>query len=136
MSTETLTYATEANPELQRHHWQGLAGLVCDHRPEWPVSEVIESLWLCRNKQTFPQLAQTALAIAMDPKYKTPAAIHMSAMGMFDGDREYIDPLELGFAFVAVEELAKTIMASGQISIDQWNAAMAAGAAWKEQAGK
>lgn len=77
------TFATEANPTLERHHWQGLAGLVASHRPEWPVSEVMEKLWMCRNLESFPDLARTALAVAMDRKYTTPASIHFAAAGLF-----------------------------------------------------
>jgi len=78
----TAPYATEANPGLQRHHWQALAGLVVDQRPEWPVAEVIEKLWMVRDCQTFPELARTALAVAMDRRHKTPASIHFAATGV------------------------------------------------------
>jgi hypothetical protein len=89
MSTETQTpapaanpYATEANPTLQRHHWQELACMVSSHRPEWPVSEVIEKLWLSRNLQPFPELARIALTVAMDPRHTSPAGIHFVAAGV------------------------------------------------------
>ncbi len=78
----SAAYATPTAPALQRHHWQGLACLVSDHRPEWPVADIIESLWLARHSQTFPQLASTALTVAMDPKYKTPGTIHLAATGV------------------------------------------------------
>jgi hypothetical protein len=75
-------FATDANPTLQRHHWQELACMVASHRPDWPVSEVIEKLWMCRNLQSFPELAQMALTVALDAKYKTPATIHFAAAGV------------------------------------------------------
>ena len=75
-------YATEANPTLERHHWQALACLIQDHRPDWPVAVVIEKLWMVRDSQPFPDLARIALTVAMNPKYKTPATIHFAAVGM------------------------------------------------------
>jgi hypothetical protein len=75
-------YATEANPTLQRHHWQHLASMVYSLRPEWAVSEIIEKLWLCRNMQTFPELARIALAVALDPRHTSPAGIHFVAAGV------------------------------------------------------
>lgn len=72
-------YATEANPELQRHHWQNLAGTVASFRPEWAIDRILDNLWGSRNKQTFPELAHIALAVAMNPKYKTPGAIGLAA---------------------------------------------------------
>lgn len=82
------TFATAANPTLKRHHWQELACMVASHRPEWPVSEIIEELWSSRNHQPFPELAQTALSVALDPKYNTPASIHFAASGIFSWTAE------------------------------------------------
>lgn len=67
---------------LERHHWQGLAGLVADVRPEWRVGEIMDKLLMCRDLQGYPDLARTALTAAMDPACKSPASIHFAAAGM------------------------------------------------------
>ena len=76
------TYATEATPQLRRHHWQNLAGMVCSFRPEWPIDDVLKALWASRNLQEFPELAKLALAAALDPRCKTAASIRMAAEGL------------------------------------------------------
>lgn len=78
-AAETNPYATAANPELQRQHWQNLAGVVSSFRPEWPIDRILDNLWGSRNKQTFPELAHIAVAVAMNQKYKTPGAISLAA---------------------------------------------------------
>lgn len=75
-------YATEAVPQLRRHHWQNLAGMVSGFRPEWPIDEVLESLWASRDLQDFPELAKLALAAALDPRCKTAASIRLAAQGL------------------------------------------------------
>ncbi|MFW0773554.1 hypothetical protein ACLRGI_10335 [Paenarthrobacter nitroguajacolicus] len=77
-------YGTEAHAELQRHHWQALANLVCGHRPDWPISDVIENLWDSRNKQSFPDLARTALMAAMNPANSAPVSIYFAAAGVME----------------------------------------------------
>lgn len=67
---------------LEHHHWQGLAGLVADHRPDWQVSDILDKLLMCQDLQGYPELARTALTVAMDPASKSPASIHFSAAGM------------------------------------------------------
>lgn len=67
---------------LERHHWQGLAGLVADHRPDWRVSDILDKLLMCEDLQPYPDLARTALYVAMDPAAKSPASIHFAAAGM------------------------------------------------------
>ncbi|WP_306916840.1 hypothetical protein [Arthrobacter sp. V4I6] len=39
-------------------------------------------LTMCKDLQTYPDLARTALLVAMDPASKSPAAIHFAAAGM------------------------------------------------------
>lgn len=76
------TYATEATPQLRRHHWQNLAGMVCSFRPEWAIDEVLEALWSARDLHSFPELAKLALAAALDPRCKTPGSIFLAAQGL------------------------------------------------------
>lgn len=75
-------YATESTPQLRRHHWQGLAGMVCSFRPEWPIDDVLDALWASRNLEDFPGLAKLAIAAALDPRCKTAASIRMAAAGV------------------------------------------------------
>lgn len=75
-------YATPANPTLQRHHWQNLAGFVQSLRPEWPVDRIIEELWTSGQRTPFPELSKTAVAVALDPRFKTPGSIHLAASGV------------------------------------------------------
>ncbi|MBO1269598.1 hypothetical protein [Arthrobacter cavernae] len=77
-------YATEANPQLQRHHWQNLGCLVASFRPEWPIDDILTKLFDARHKQTFPELAHIALAVAMNPQYKGPGAIYLMAAGVIE----------------------------------------------------
>ncbi len=67
---------------LDHHHWQGLAGLVSDVRPDWQVGEIMAKLLMCRDLQGYPDLARTALTVAMDPASKSPASIHFAAAGL------------------------------------------------------
>ena len=83
-ATLSSRFGTQTSPELQRHHWQALASLVCGHRPDWPISEVVENLWDSRNKQSFPDLARTALAAAMNPANSAPVAIYFAAAGIIE----------------------------------------------------
>lgn len=80
----TNPYGTTAHPEIQRHHWQGLAGMVASFRPEWDINKILDNLWWSRNEQSFPELAHIALTVAMDPRFKGPGAIGMMAAGVFD----------------------------------------------------
>jgi hypothetical protein len=73
-------YGTAANPELQRHHWQHLAGMVYSLRPEWAVSEIIEHLWWARDRRTFPELAQLGVAVALDPRCDSSVYIRIAAV--------------------------------------------------------
>lgn len=77
-------YATESTPQLRRHHWQNLAGLVCSFRPEWPIDDVLEALWASRNLQDFPELSRLALAAALDPRCKAASSIRMAARGLIE----------------------------------------------------
>lgn len=81
-AADSNPYATEANPNLQRHHWQALASEVNDFRPEWPISEIINTLWRCRGRASFPELTKTALTVAMSPKCKTPGALDLVLSGL------------------------------------------------------
>jgi hypothetical protein len=83
-SAQANPYATAANPELQRHHWQNLAGMVASFRPDWAIDRILDNLWGSRNKQTFPELAHIALTVAMNPKYKTPGAIGLAAAAVIE----------------------------------------------------
>jgi hypothetical protein len=67
---------------VQYHHWQGLACLIQDHRPDWAVEDILAKLLLCEDLQTYPDLAGTALLVAMNPDSATPAAIHFAAASM------------------------------------------------------
>jgi hypothetical protein len=67
---------------LEHHHWQGLAGLVAAHRPDWHVADILAKLKMCDDLQTYPDLARTALTVAMDPASKSPASIHFAAAGI------------------------------------------------------
>lgn len=67
---------------LKEHHWQALACLVADHRPEWEVHVILDKLLMCRDLQTYPDLARTALTAALDPASKSPASIHFAAAGL------------------------------------------------------
>lgn len=67
---------------LKHHHWQALACLVADHRPEWEVHVILDKLRMCEDLQTYPDLARTALCVAMDPAAKSPASIHFAAARM------------------------------------------------------
>jgi hypothetical protein len=67
---------------LEHHHWQGLAGLVVDVRPEWKVGDVMDKLLMCQDLQGYPDLARTALTVALDPASKSPASIHFAAAGL------------------------------------------------------
>ncbi|WP_156810633.1 hypothetical protein [Arthrobacter sp. FB24] len=77
-------YATATNPELERHHWQNLAGMVASFRPGWPIDRILANLWDARNKQSFPELAHVALAVAMNPKYNGPGAIYLAAAAVIE----------------------------------------------------
>jgi hypothetical protein len=70
-------YATEANPTLQRHHWQNLFGLIASIRPEWPFDGIVETVFGCRNLQPFPELAATAIRTAQTPRFNGPGAIRL-----------------------------------------------------------
>lgn len=80
MSTATLTRET---PKIQRHQWQALGCMVSSFRPDWDLEDIMQSLWDARDKQTFPELAQTALAVAMDPSWIAPCAIYFVAAGVY-----------------------------------------------------
>lgn len=75
-------YATEANPTLERHHWQALACLIQDHRPDWAVEDILTKLMLCKGLLPYPDLARTALTVAMNPASGTPAAIYFATLGV------------------------------------------------------
>jgi hypothetical protein len=75
-------YATEAAPQLRRHHWQNLAGVVCSFRPDWPIADVLDALWASRDRQDFPELARLALAAALDPRCKTAGSIRLATQGL------------------------------------------------------
>jgi hypothetical protein len=75
-------YATETTPTLKRHHWQALACLIQDHRPDWAVEDILTKLMLCKSLLPYPDLARTALIVAMDPASGTPAAIYFAALGV------------------------------------------------------
>lgn len=70
---------------LHHHHFQSLAGLVADLRPGWAVHDILDKLSMCADLQTFPDLARTALTVAMDPASKSPATIHFTAAGLITG---------------------------------------------------
>lgn len=67
---------------LDHHHWQALACLIQDHRPGWAVEDILTKLLLCKDLLAYPDLARTALIVAMDPASGTPAAIYFMAAGM------------------------------------------------------
>lgn len=69
---------------LKHHHWQALACLIADHRADWAVEDILDKLALCQELQSYPDLARTALTVALDPAHKTPAAIHFAAAGLLN----------------------------------------------------
>ena len=80
-STDRDAYATEDTPQLRRHHWQNLAGLVCSFRPDWPIDDVLNTLWSARDLQAFPDLAKVAVAAALDPRCKSAGGIRIHTLG-------------------------------------------------------
>ena len=74
-----MQHTTAPGGPLKHHHWQALACLIADHRADWAVDDILAKLTLCADLQPFPDLARTALTVAMDPAYRTPAAIHFAA---------------------------------------------------------
>ena len=77
-----MQHTTAPGGPLMHHHWQGLACLIADHRADWPVDEILSKLILCAGLQSYPDLARTALSVAMNPACKTPAAILFAASGI------------------------------------------------------
>lgn len=78
----SMEQVTALGASLKHHHWQGLACLIADHRTDWPVEDILAKLLLCAGLQSYPDLARTALSVAMNPAYKTPAAILFAASGI------------------------------------------------------
>ena len=74
-----MQHTTAPGGPLKHHHWQGLACLIADHRSDWNVTDIMGNLALAADLQSYPDLARTALMVAMDPAHKTPAAIHFAA---------------------------------------------------------
>lgn len=77
-------YATVADPELQRHHWQSLFVFISTIRPEWPIDQIAFTIFRCRNLQTFPDLVRIAVRVAGSPRFNVPSAIGMAAAGLIE----------------------------------------------------
>ncbi|MET3949712.1 hypothetical protein [Arthrobacter sp. UYEF36] len=76
--------AAATTPELDRHQWQDLSGLIASIRPEWPIDQIAFTLDRCRNLQTFPNLVTIAMRVAGSPRFSAPSSIGMAAAGLID----------------------------------------------------
>lgn len=78
-------YGTCADTELQRHHWQNLAGFIVSIRPDWSVAAVADTLYRCRNLKTFDELTRISIRVAGSyRRFKTPNSIGMVAAGLVE----------------------------------------------------
>lgn len=83
-ATAASSLAAATTPELDRHQWQNLSGLIASIRPDWPIDQIAYTLDRCRNLQTFSNLVTIAMRVAGSPRFSAPSSIGMVAAGLID----------------------------------------------------